>query len=119
MGFAPLNPSYAATIELRGSLAVEEISEAFARVAGEQPSCARLFLVVVALAPAHTDLLVQQALEALYHPRVVLGDHLPDLDAGISEARRRDDLVEETNALRLIGGDNANGIEQLLRLWQT
>src|ERR1700751_2954196 len=102
----------AATISPRG-LAGEEILEAFARVAGGEPGGARLFFIVVTLAPSHPDLLMQQALQALHHARVVLGDHLPDLDAGIEQARGGNDLIENPDAFGLLGSDDPAGVEQL------
>src|SRR5690242_527971 len=104
---------------LSGPLAAEEILEAFARMAGGEPGGARLFFIVVALAPAHAYLLVQQALQALHHASVVLGDHLPDLDARVEQTRRGNDLIEEPDALSLLGIDDPAGVEQLLRLRQT
>jgi len=66
----------------------------------------------------HPDLLVQQALQALDHARIVLGDHLPHLDTGIQQSDRGNDLIEKTDALRLLGSDDPSGVEQLLRLRQ-
>src|SRR5215471_6161512 len=97
-------------------LAVEEVLKSFARVAGVEPGRTRLFLVVVALAPIHADLLVQKALQALNHARIVLGNHLPVLDAGFEQPGRRNHLIEKADALGFLGIDEAPGVEQLLRL---
>src|SRR6516225_5567413 len=65
------------------TLALEEVLEPLARVAGGEPGGAGILLGVEAVAPAHPDLFVQQALDALHHARVVLGDHLADFETAI------------------------------------
>src|SRR6516162_7357069 len=90
--------------------AIEKVFEPLARVTGGEPGRARVFLGVEAVAPAHPDLLVQQALDALHHACVVLGDHLTDFETGVEQARRRDDLVQQTDALGLFRCDDAPGV---------
>src|SRR6516165_12701652 len=75
------------------TLAAEEVLEPLARVTGSEPSGASVLFGVESVAPAHPDLLVQQALDTLHHAGVVLGDHLADFETGVDEPRRRDDLV--------------------------
>src|SRR5215472_2375842 len=95
-------------------LAVEEVLKSFARVAGVEPGRARLFLIVVALAPIHADLLVEKPLDPLDHACIVLGNHLPDLDAGFEQPGRRNHLIEKADTLGFLGIDDASGVEQLL-----
>src|SRR6202035_5976234 len=100
-------------------LAAEKVLEAFAGMAGGKPGGARLFFIVVALAPVHPDLLVQQALDALDHAGIVFRDHLADFDTGIEQFPGRNDLGEEPDALRLLSIDYPSGVEELFRLRQT
>ena len=65
-------------------------------MAGGEPGGARLVFEVVAALPVEPHALVQEALDALHHARVVLGDHLPDLEAGTDQSRRGDDLIDLT-----------------------
>ena len=100
------------------TLAIEEVFEPLARVAGGQPGGTRVFLGIEAVAPAHPDLVVQQPLDALHHARVVLGHHLSDFETGVDKPRGWDDLVQQTDTLCLFGGDNAPGVEEFLGLRQ-
>jgi len=71
-----------------------------ARVAGGEPGGAGVFLGIEAVAPAHPDLFVQQALNALHHARVVLGNHLSDFETVIEQACGRDDLAALTAGVK-------------------
>ena len=87
-------------------------------MAGGKPGGAGVFFGVETVAPAHPDLLVQQALDPLHHARIVLGDGLAHLERSVEEARGGNDQVQETDALGLFGRDDATGIKQFLRLRQ-
>src|SRR6516162_2351870 len=83
------------------TLAIEKVLKPLARVAGGEPGGAGILLGVEAVAPAHPDLFVQQALDALHHARVVLGDRLSDFETRIQQACGWDDLVQQPDPLGL------------------